>query len=260
MRVVRPDHDLAPAEPAIQMGPKCVQSFRHVAIPQIPSIHSAPKHGPVIFFCIADESGILLGGEELVLGDVSIPMQVFIGAALQINELLDHLPLAGLRHTETRGIAVRLFVLAEVIEAGVTCARSLGRCRVDSFQIMNHLSPGAVQAIQVEAVETGWMRCTGPLVVLAEPTDELRYHLVAPHPGGEAAEAAQSLFCLLIFASAAHILIYAIRIRPIGLDRDGVKAFLLNEALGDFRAALVELLGPMRRFANENQVCISDPL
>ena len=85
-------------------------------IPQIPGVHSALKHPPVILFGVSHEPGILLSREEIILGNSSIPVKILISPLLQVSELLNDLALAGLRQVESGSVTVSLLVITKMIE------------------------------------------------------------------------------------------------------------------------------------------------
>src|SRR5207247_9819155 len=83
---------------------------------------------------------------------------------------------------------------------------------------------------------------------------------IAPHPGRKAFEVAQSLARFSITRISSDKTIDAIGIRPIRFDRHGGELFFCNQPFRNLRALLVELMGAMRRFTNENKSGISDPI
>src|ERR1051326_3511698 len=99
-------------------------------VAEIPSIYSSLEHSAIVFLRVSHQPRVLLGREKFVLRRVAVSMHVLIRALLQINKLVDDFFLAGLRQIESGGIAVGLFVFAEVIEAGITepsapCSRGI---------------------------------------------------------------------------------------------------------------------------------------
>ena len=109
------------------------------------------------------------------------------GTAAQLNELIDHLVLARLGESEAGDVAVRLRVLAEVVEARVAVPRALGGLRVNLVQIIKDRLHRGVQAVEVESVEADLFLIGRELVVVcSQPADKIEHVGVAPHPGGEA--------------------------------------------------------------------------
>ncbi len=96
-----------------------MERFGHMPVPQIPGVHSPLKHTAVILFGVSHKSGILLGREEIVLGDLSVPMKILISPLLQIFQLLNNLFLTGVRKSKSGRVAIRLFILSKVVETGV---------------------------------------------------------------------------------------------------------------------------------------------
>src|SRR5258706_12010780 len=103
-----PDDDLGASKTPVEMRCECVERLSHMPIPQIPGVHSALKHPPVILFGVFHELGVLLSREEIVLGNLSIPVKILISPMLQISELLNDVVLAGLRNIESGCVTVSL--------------------------------------------------------------------------------------------------------------------------------------------------------
>src|SRR6266536_3602308 len=95
------------------------ERLSHVAVTQVPGRFGAAKHRSVIFFCIPYQPGILLGKKEIVRRNTSITTRIVGSASSQFHQLTYHFVLARLSKTKTRGIAIGLTVLAEMIEAGI---------------------------------------------------------------------------------------------------------------------------------------------
>src|SRR5919205_579538 len=100
-------------------------------------------------------------------------MQICVCPALQILKLLDYIVFAGLREIESGGIPVGLLVLSKVIEAAVTIPRSARGFGVDLLQVLQDLSPRAVQTVEVQAIEPHLWRMLGSgIVIIAKPSNE----------------------------------------------------------------------------------------
>src|SRR5438132_14273906 len=87
--IMCPDDDLGASKAPVEMRRECVERLSHMPVPQIPGVYPALKHPPVILFGVSHEPGTLLSGEEIVLGNLSIPMKILISALLQIFQLLN---------------------------------------------------------------------------------------------------------------------------------------------------------------------------
>src|SRR5207253_4892598 len=94
MRIMRPHNNFASAKATIKVPREGLKRFRHMAVPQIPSVHTAMEHPAVVFFGVLDQPGVLFRREEVILCRLTVPMKVIIGAALQIFKLLQDLVLA----------------------------------------------------------------------------------------------------------------------------------------------------------------------
>ena len=92
----------------------------------------------------------------------------------------------------------------------------------------------------------------------AQPLDELDHVGVAPHPRGEAPEVGERFYGIDIVAHAAHVAVDAVGVGPIGLDRDGREAFLLDEPLRDLGALAVELVRAVGRLAEQHEARVAD--
>src|SRR5438270_4927934 len=109
-----------------------------------------------------------------------------------------------------------------------------------------------MEAVEVEPVEADLRGAVRQRVVeVAQPADEVCDDRVAPHPHREPAEAAERLLRRLVLAGAADEAVHAVGIRPVRLDRDRGAAAVGDQALRDLRAFAVELVGPVRRLAEQ---------
>jgi hypothetical protein len=66
------------------------------------------------------------------------------------------------------------------------------------------------------------------------------------------------LICTLVAARSARVAVDAVGIRPVGFDRHGAEAPLLNEPLGDLSPLAVELVRAVRGFAQQHQAGAAD--
>ena len=227
-------------------------------IASVPGFHAATKHRTVIFFGVFHEPSVLLGEEEFVVGDAAVAARVRNGTLLQLDQLPEHFFLAGFGEAERCSIAVRLRVLAEMIEARVAVARPPGCVRVDLVQISQHGLHRGMQAVEIEAVESGLHRGRHSLVVFAQPTHEIEDVGIAPHPRRKALETGECFLAVGIIRRTLDVAVHPVCVRPVGLDGNGREAFLLDQALGDLRALLVELVRSVRRLAEQDEARVPD--
>src|SRR5258706_11940382 len=140
-----PDDDLGASKTPVEMRCECVERLSHMPIPQIPGVHSALKHPPVILFSVSHEPGVLLSREEIVLGNLSIPVKILISPLLQISELLNDFFLAGLRKVKSDRVTVSLLILTKMIETRIAITSSPRGAGIDFFQIPEHFHARTVQ-------------------------------------------------------------------------------------------------------------------
>src|SRR5437016_4102948 len=120
MGVVSPYNQLGSvASLAAEVVGEGVEGVGHVLVAEVPRRDLCAEHCPVVLFGVPNYPGVLLGVEELILGHQSITAGVLKGVVLQVDELLDCLPLAGIARPEGGGGAVGLAFAAVVIEARV---------------------------------------------------------------------------------------------------------------------------------------------
>ncbi len=117
-----------------------------------------------------------------------------------------------------------------------------------------------MQAVEVEAVESGLLLGRQPLVVSAEPGYELVEHGVPPHPLRKTPESRERLVCRGVIAESADEPVHAPRIGPVPFDGDRAKPALFDECSRDGRAKRVELVRAVRRFAKQHEPRIADAL
>jgi hypothetical protein len=97
------------------------------------------------------------------------------------------------------------------------------------------------------------------LVVGAQPPDEVQHVGVAPHPCGEAPEAAQRLLGAAVLATAADVAVNAGGVGPISLDGDRGEAVLRDQALRDPCSLAVELVCAVAGLAQQHDARVADP-
>src|SRR5207244_4213193 len=110
--------------------------------------------------------------EEVILGDPVAPGQL-ASPPLQLDELGDRLLLARTAQPEGRSLTVALRIVAEAIEAGVAVTRSPGRLWIGAVEVREHRRHRRVHAVEVEPVEADGTLARQPLVVRAQPADEV---------------------------------------------------------------------------------------
>ncbi len=123
-----------------------------------------------------------------------VPVHVVVRPALQLGELLDHFLLARRRHAKPGFVAISLFVLSVMIEAGVAIAGAARSGGVHCLQVANHLLTRSVQAIKIEAIKTHLRRPRRAIfIVSTQPADEFFHLPIAPHPDRKTAEPGERL-------------------------------------------------------------------
>jgi hypothetical protein len=151
-----------------------------------------------------------------------------------------------------------------VPEACVPSAGSLRGRRIDAVEVHEDCICRGVEAVEVHAVEIDHAArrraSCARLVVSAEPARELDHLLVAPHPGGKAAERGERGVGVGVAGSALHPPIQSTHVGPVGFDGDGVETLLLEQPLRDARALVVELVAAVRRLAEEHEARVADPI
>ena len=243
----------APAA-SLEVLDQLLERLRHVAVAQVPRRDPAAEHRAVVLLGVHDQPRVLLGVEVLVLGDAAVAARVLAGARCSSMSWLDHLVFARLAEVEASGVAVRLRVLAEVLEARVALARPTRRIRVDLLEIRDDRLHRGVQAVEVEAVEAdlGALGGRASLCARSQPTKSSTSVLRHIH-FGKRRKSGQRLVGARVVAATAHVAVDAIRVRPVGLDRDGGEALLADQPLGDLGALAIELVRAVRRFAEQDE-------
>ncbi|ONC06239.1 hypothetical protein AQ910_05990 [Burkholderia pseudomallei] len=145
-----------------------------------------------------------------------------------------------------------------MVERRVALPRELGLLGIDAVEIADHRVGATVQAVQIEPVDARARLPRQGRVALAQPADELAHRTIAPHPCGQARKVGERRIGVGIGdrGVALHAAIHAPRIRPVALDRHGVEPAFADPARGDLRAHPVELVGAVRRFAEQHHVGI----
>ena len=127
MRVVRPDDHAGIGPLALEEPHQLTEGVDHVPIAEVPRVGAPAEHRAVVRLRVPDQTGILLGVEELVRGDPPVAARVGRPLTVQLDELCDDLPLAGGVQPQSGGVSVLLRLPAELIETGVALAGAPGR-------------------------------------------------------------------------------------------------------------------------------------
>jgi hypothetical protein len=117
-----------------------------------------------------------------------------------------------------------------------------------------------VQAVEIEAVEADPAALLTGRVEIAQPPDEVENVGVPPHPGREAAKAAERIDRIGVVARSRDVAVDAQGVGPIGLSGDRAEAFLFDQALRDLGALAIELVRSVRGFTDEDATRVSDLL
>ena len=84
--------------------------------------------------------------------------------------------------------------------------------------------------------------------------------MVAPHPRGESSEVGESRVGVDVPRCAHHVAVDAVCVGPVGLGRHRREAQLVDQAAGDPGPLPVELVGPVRCLADEDEAPVADPV
>ena len=192
--------------------------------------------------------------KKFVLSHLAVATHEVAVLAPQIRKLRDHFILARFELSACRGVAVSLRVFSKKLEATVTMTRAAGSGGIDFVEIAQDGIDGCVHAVKIQAEHADTFALSLALLIpIAQPFDELDHDCVTPHPRGKPAEIAQRFRRVALFGSASDITMYAQHVGPIGFQCDDPEIFLRNQATSELRAPGVELVGSMRRFANEHK-------
>jgi hypothetical protein len=250
---VRPHDDLRrPALRALEVRHELEQRLGHVPVALVPRHDGAAKQRAVVALGVDDQARVLLGEEPRV--GAAVAQRVPCGLLAQLDELCDDLALAGLGAAQTGLVGIHARVAAEPLEAGVALASALRRRRVGLAEVGDDGLHRGSRAVEVQSVEAGLRRAGRErIVVLAQPRGELGDRAIAPHPRREAAEVAERVLAAGVVALAAHPAVDAPRVRPVRLGGDRGEPGLGDQPARDLRALAVEVLGAVRRVADEDE-------
>ena len=213
-----------------------VERLDHVAVAQVPRRDVAAEHRAVVALGVLHQPRVLLGVEDVVLGERAARSPLLGGAPAQLDRAArPPPPRTAASSPRPVGIAVGLAVLAEVVEAGVAlAARAAAASGSTSVEVAEHRLDRGVQAVQVEAVEADLARRSACASLCSRSQSTKSSDVgVAPHPGREARKPRSACVAPRVVAGAADVAVDAVGIRPVGLDGDGGEALLLDQPLGD---------------------------
>ncbi len=253
--VVLPHDHLGVPELPVEVLDERVECGRHVPVAEVPGRDLGPVHLLVVLLGVTNEQRVLLGEEQVVLGDPAVPAEVGVPAATELEELRHDLVLAGQRAFVRECVAVRLTVDAEVVEARVARSGLLGFGRIHAVEVRDHRFHRGAQAVQVEADEAHpARRMPVRLVPRARPLHELDDVPVPPHPRREPPEVAQRMLGVAVVREPHHVAVHPVRVRPVGFGRDGVEAELVDQPAGDPCPLPVEVVGSVGGLTDEDEV------
>src|SRR5690349_19911971 len=95
MRVVLPHHHLTLTLAPVQVSQQRFECLRHVSVAQVPRRDAPPEHRPIILLGVLDQSRVLFRKKEFVIRDAPVLGRQFAGLALQFEQLLHRMILAG---------------------------------------------------------------------------------------------------------------------------------------------------------------------
>lgn len=233
------------------------QRVAHVRIAQVPGIRARAQHRAAVRLHVDHDLRVVFREEPRIERANAVVREIRRLALAQLQPLREH---AGRRGGPRAGgdrVAVSTG-LAHVVERRVALPRELGLLGIDAVEIADHRVGATVQAVQIEPVDARARLPRQGRVALAQPADELAHRTIAPHPCGQARQVRERRIGVGIGdrGVALHAAIHAPHIRPVALDRHGVEPAFADPARGDLRAHPVELVGAVRRFAEQHHVGI----
>src|SRR6266446_1826084 len=261
VRVVLPNHDLAASDASIEVAQQLLEGPGHVPVAPVPGLDVPPVHRPVVFLGILHHARVLDRLEPL-LPRISVARRVARRTLLQqLDELLHHRVLARSDGSQRRAPRVLLDGASEVVEAAVALSGEAGGLRIDLPQIPQDFVDRRVQAVQIEAVEADLRRARREgVIVRPQPAHEVEHVRVAPHPDREPLETGKGGVGVPVLAQSPDEAVDPVRVGPVRLDRDSVKAFFDDQALGEPRPLGVEIVRAVRGLAQQDQPGVADCL
>ena len=208
---------------ALEVRDERLERLGHVAVAQVPGRDAARGTSRGSTPRRSRPGARSARRRRTVLVESPVAARELGGPLLQLDELLDDLLLARLGAAEAGLVAVDLGVVAEVVEAGVALAGALRRLGVDSLQVARRPPPSRRAGCRGRARRS--RPCGAPAgsasLCSRSQLDEVEHVGVAPHPGGKRRKSASASSALVVVAGAAHVAVDAVRVGPVGLDRDG---------------------------------------
>ena len=155
MGIVLPDDHLGVVRLAVEMLDQRVEGAGHVLVAEVPRGDLGPVHLVVVLLGVADQSGVLLGVELLVLGHPTVPSEVQLRSPPQLQELGHHFVLARGGPLVDDRVSVGLALDVDMVEARVAPPCHLGLGGVDLLEVADDRLNRGTQAVEVEPVEAG---------------------------------------------------------------------------------------------------------
>lgn len=250
VRVVRPYHDPAGAAAGTQVPAQREHRVRHVAVAQIPGQHAAAEQGAVVALGVEDEACVAFGVESFVRRVRSVGGGPGLAGEFH-QQRRGGLP-AG--RAKSRGRFRTVFLrIAHVVHARIQAPCACRLFGIDGIQVGHNRVRGAIEAVQVHAIDADAGRVGPSRIALAQPADELAHLPVAPHPGREAPEVGKRLVQRIV-AAPTGVAVQAQHVGPVAFHDHRIEAGLLHETPGDGRAHGVELVGAMCGLAEQHVV------
>ena len=256
-----PYYDLRSGHLAIEMLDERIEGARHVPVTQIPRRDLGPVHLLVVFFSVPDQTCILLCEEEFLVSDPAVPTHIGVGPPSQFDQLGHDLVFARDGAREGELIAVCLPLAPNLIEAGVPFTGSSRLVGIDTVEVVHDGLHRSTEAVEIQPIESGLGRRL-PVGIVAGPKPLHESHdvTISPHPRREATKVRQCRGGVLVIRKSHHVAIDSVGIGPIGLDRHGGKAALIDEATSDTGSLPVELVRSVRGLADQNETSVIDKI
>src|SRR5467141_2768195 len=171
MIVVSPDHDFGGRAEIVDQR---LESFDHVLVADIPGGYAAPKHGSVVALGVLHQARILFSYEKFVGLPMAVAARQVGRSTLYFHQLADDLVFTTFAQAKTCGVSISLTIFAKVFKARIAIARPLSRLGIDFFQELDYEVCGSMQAVQIKAVESTFLRSFAyGIIVPAKPGDKI---------------------------------------------------------------------------------------
>src|SRR4051794_27478063 len=139
-----------------------------------------------------------------------------------------------------------------MVETGVTLSCTRGTCRIDLVQIAEHGLHRRMQAVKIESIKADLFAARRQVVVVCpQPPDKIEHVRISPHPGWKTIKPCESIDCVRVVVLAFNVSVYPVGIGKVCLDGDSRKVLFRNEPLCDLGTFAIELMRPVRCFADE---------